>query len=484
MNGRITAALAAAMLLGSVLGCGDVPTEYGPSTGRLGRRSLNGFAGLRTAFEQAGHETHDVRRLTPRVRRTDAIVWTPTALTSIQPDVGEWLDRWFREGGKTLVYVVPDSGSEADYWIQASRLAPPEQRLEYRRRAARSINRRMQWRLNRGQFPSNGWFQVEAIRTCQPLGRLSGPWAADLQSPGANPGAGSTDRAADGDGAAGGRDPTTGLTRCHEFRLQPYDDSNSSAAVQVGGPGGGGGPPGGGPTGPSAPWSFSQPTERSPIPTVFRTLLQSAAGDTVVAEVTSSRWSDSRILVVAGGSLLNNFGLTHDRYRRLAERVIEASTPAGASELHSGFLLSDWSGIPVSEPDPGVPKASGMELLTVWPLSLVTMHGVMLGIVACLMLLPIFGRPRRVRYRSPAHFGDHLDAVAALMSRTGGERFARERISEYMRRVRGENSGPWVLAESAREASPTAGSGSSPRGDDTAEDDTPPQDHRETETIR
>lgn len=88
-----------------------------------------------------------------------------------------------------------------------------------------------------------------------------------------------------------------------------------------------------------------------------------------------------------------------------------------------------------------------MELLTVWPLSLVTMHGVMLGLVICLMLLPIFGRPRKIRRTRKSDFGQHLDAVAALMNKSGGERYARARISEYMKRMHGESSGPWVLPE-------------------------------------
>ena len=89
-----------------------------------------------------------------------------------------------------------------------------------------------------------------------------------------------------------------------------------------------------------------------------------------------------------------------------------------------------------------------MELLTVWPISLVTMHGVMLGLVICLMLLPIFGRPRSIRRSKQSDFGHHLDAVAALMNKSGGEAYARARISEYMKRMHGETSGPWILPDS------------------------------------
>ncbi len=60
--------------------------------------------------------------------RTDVIVWTPQVLGSVTPQVTRWFERWLSRGNKTLVYVVPDSGSEADYWIEAAKLAPPEQR--------------------------------------------------------------------------------------------------------------------------------------------------------------------------------------------------------------------------------------------------------------------------------------------------------------------------------------------------------------------
>ena len=180
------------------------------------------------------------------------------------------------------------------------------------------------------------------------------------------------------------------------------------------------------------------------------------------------------MIVVGGGSLLTNFALSRPEHRELARRLVAESVgrnrggggdesdtgddtateaPPGGNEIaagddsaarRAGFLTSDWQGVRVSESKPGVPRASGMELLTVWPLSLVTTHAVMLGVVVCLMLIPVFGRPPRFRHRRTNRFGDHLDALAALMNKTGGETFARERIAAYMRRVRGETVGPWV----------------------------------------
>ena len=132
-----------------IVGCSRLTDSYGPSDGKIGRESLNGFGALRTSFEKAGYETRDISRLSERVALTTTIVWTPQAVGPIPADVTRWFERWLATGGKTLVYVVPDSGSAAQYWRDAGMLAPPDQRLEYRRRAARELNRQLTWRLNR-----------------------------------------------------------------------------------------------------------------------------------------------------------------------------------------------------------------------------------------------------------------------------------------------------------------------------------------------
>ncbi len=397
----------------ALAGCNELSTDYGATKGLSGRTSLNGFGALRRGYEMCGYRSRDVSRLTDRVRRSDVIVWTPKVLDSIDNKVTRWFDRWLKSGGKTLVYIVPDSGSEADYWMETVKLAPPPQRIEYRKRAGRSINERMIWRLNRGKITSNGWFELE-----------SNPYQT----------------VSDG-------------TLNSEFTIEPFDAEAPKVAPATVAPT----VIASGPTGPSSQgWGSSNETTSTSTKTLFRSVLKTDQGDTIVAEIRSEDWNDSKVIVVAGGSLLTNFAFTHEANQRLAAKLISDSSlpsvvvspPVGTSadpERVAGFLTSDWMPISVSETKPGVPIATGMELLTVWPLSLVTMHGVMLGFVICLMLWPVFGRPKKVQLAEHSNFGDHLDAVAALMNRTGGEAYARERISEYFKRIRGETTGPWVF---------------------------------------
>ena len=87
-------------------GCGKLSDTYGHSSGPTGKTSLNGFGVFRRAYENAGFETRDVRRLSDRVRKTDVIVWTPQVLGPIEPKVTKWFDTWLRRDGHTRPAVA------------------------------------------------------------------------------------------------------------------------------------------------------------------------------------------------------------------------------------------------------------------------------------------------------------------------------------------------------------------------------------------
>ncbi len=410
--------LACVLSLGCLSGCGRFSTEYGDSAGPQGRSSINGFGALRQSFENAGFENRDITRLTERMTKTDTIVWTPSHLVSFHSDVTSWLDRWLTMGGRTLVFVVPDSGSEADYWIDASRMAPPEQRLEYRRRAARSMNERMVWRLNREPLVSNGWIHAAPLAVRHKTNSLNGPWAESF--------------------------PDEKSQFELEYDIAPSTDPTTQGAkptqvfsgTKKTGPG-------------AAKYVYQGTTSESSTDVSITPALQDDAGTTIISEVTSPQWKDSKIIVVSGGSLLTNYAFTDPANVILADKIVRTSLEIAGENPKAGFIKVDAQSLPVSDSKPGIPKASGWELLTTWPISLVMIHLVLLLIVALLSLLPSLGRPRKVVYNSVSNFGDHLDAIAVLMRRAGGEDYARNRISEYMKRVHGETNGPWIVPEQA-----------------------------------
>ncbi|QEG40692.1 hypothetical protein [Roseimaritima ulvae] len=413
----------AAMLVGTLLlGCsrsGSLDTSFGVSHGRSGHNSINGFGSLREGYHAAGWESRTIGRLGDRMLRLDAMVWTPTEPVRIYSQETEWFEDWLSGGGKTLIYVLNDSGSEADYWRNAARLAPPAQRMEYRRRAARADFRRSEFLRTKSISPGNGWFQIEPLDYPQPLGIPQGRWAP---------------RASQARSADTPPPPIEGLPYGDLqvlYQIQEFDSDKAPAPAAQ-------------PTvfGPGVSVQLNDDEAAySETPVRLQNMLSSEQSLPVVTRITSSSWKKSQIIVVAGGSLLSNYGMTTEPGRHLGANLIAATGPAG----EIGFLISDSAGVRISNAFTEENRATGMELLTVWPLSLVTIHLALVGLVVCLILAPIFGRPRNEQQPSQSDFADHIDAIATLMKRMDSDDYARHRISEYMRRVRGETTGPWVL---------------------------------------
>ena len=420
-------------------GCSDaLPTGYGVSKGFLAQRSVNGFTTLRGAFREAGFYDRELTRLTDRSRRMSVVVWTPSHPAGIEVRTTAWFDRWFTMGNKTLIYVIPDSGSESDFYRDARPFASPAQRLEYRRKYAERLIVEHGWQLQRTPIPSNGWFSVKPKVQRSQMEFADDEIAMDL------------------DWTVPDED---GRPRRFEWVIEAYDAKDKTQ--QTGGMWQ--------PVGPGSPSiSFNTAVVASSTSVDFEPVLVSEDGDTLVARVTSKRWKGSQILVVAGGSLLTNYGLTRPANQELADQLIETSIQnlidgnvldektrllSGGVQPQVGF--SNANGVmPISEKVGEIPKASGAELLTVFPISFVTIHLAVIGFVICLMLLPIFGRPQQVDRGVLTHFGDHLSAVATLMRRRGGETYARRRISDYMRLVREETSGPWVIETASHPTDP------------------------------
>ena len=406
----LTAIFVTCFLLAS--GCSKLSTEYGKSSGPSAHRSINAFGTLRSAFENAGYKDRDMVRLTNRLmNNTDVVVWTPQNDMMINSSAVRWLDTWLAQGQHTLIYISADSGSEEEYWTSAAHRAPPEKRLEYHRRAAKSKNQRMLARLSSSGSVQYPWFSVHQLPLPEKVKHATGPW---------NLSQGKVDQT------------TTWIEDSLSAGTQQLPANDVVLATAL---------------------STPKPQAKPRTKYQYRSLLETSNGNSYIGEVTSKRWGDSRIIVVSTGSLLTNFGLIQRPNQKLADKIIQQATPKNLSQSQVGFLTTDGSPVVVSDDQQGVPKASGMELLTVWPVSLLTMHGIFLGLVICLMLLPIFGRPRRISINRHGNFGDHLDAVATLMKRAGGEHYARSKISDYMKRIRGETSGPWVIYQPTTPAS-------------------------------
>ena len=418
-------------------GCGSqLTTDYGKSKGYFAQSSLNGFTVFRQSWEDAGYQSTELTRMSDRMRSTSVIVWTPPQMNPLTWENVNWLNDWMRQGRRTLVYVVPDSGSEAAFYAQAYPLTEPSQRLKYRRRYAEVLVREHSFQVRRSAYSPGNWFTVRPHLSYSPLVPRDGT--------GEDPNETDANERGKSDGLSPSLASGNLQQRSSEWVIESLDRSamNNRSGSYIG------------PTGPSSTdyVEWYEVSDDS-FNTKITPLVTTEDGDALVAKVVSDQWPNSQILVVANGSALTNFGLTDPSNQSLAKSLIDDAVEIGRgtnsqeAEQPTGAVVAftDASGgILVSEPMAEIPRATGAEMLAKYPLSVVTIHGAVLGLVICLMLMPVLGRPRKVPHEQMTDFGDHIEAVALLMQKRGGEQFARQRISDYMTRIRGETHGPWV----------------------------------------
>jgi hypothetical protein len=78
------------------------------------------------------------------------------------------------------------------------------------------------------------------------------------------------------------------------------------------------------------------------------------------------------------------------------------------------------------------PKAySGFEALTVWTINSILLHLIVAGILYCLMVFPIFGRPRQLDHDTTSDFGKHVRAVGDLLALAGDRQRAVAQVRQY-----------------------------------------------------
>ncbi|WP_153558392.1 hypothetical protein [Roseimaritima sediminicola] len=435
-DGLLTALLAM-LLLCAAVGCGrsgSLQTSYGDSHGRTGRNSINGFGALREGYHAADWDSRTIHRLGDRMLRLDAIFWTPVEASSIYASETQWFEDWLRGGDKTLIYVVYDGGSEADYWRNAARFAPPEQRFEYRRRIARAQFARDQYRHARNGIHNHGWFRTELLAAPKPLENPAGPWMPPTTTADPSPVSAAAAQAAQATPAVMSRLPQGHAQVLYRVkRKQDDSDQETPQATK----------PNVFRIAPAAQTSDQEEDWQAESRVRLQAMLVSDGRVPLVTRISSPAWNRSQVFVVSASGLVNNYGLSTPWGRHTAAKLIAASGSAG----EIGFLVSDQHGVRITDGEADKNRKTGMELLTVWPLSLVTMHLALLGLIVCLIISPIFGRPRREVQPSQSDFADHIDAIAAMLKRQDSDRYARRRISEYLRRVRGETTGPWVQRE-------------------------------------
>jgi hypothetical protein len=159
----------------------------------------------------------------------------------------------------------------------------------------------------------------------------------------------------------------------------------------------------------------------------FEKLLE-ADGEPLVFRLTKDDWNGSQIIVIANGSFTLNYPLVNREHRKLAAKLIEASSNANDRVV---FIESEAGGPPIRDKEKATTPPTSLELLKVWPLNAILLHVAVLGLVLLLARAPIFGRPRDLPGDSTADFGKHVAALGKLLAATKDRNYAQARLNQY-----------------------------------------------------
>jgi len=131
-----------------------------------------------------------------------------------------------------------------------------------------------------------------------------------------------------------------------------------------------------------------------------------------------------RVLVLANGSFLVNFGLVNPARRQLAAKVVDW---IGSAPQRVAFVDGPT---PVGPPEP--PPSLVTLLIRTDSLRWVALHFGIAGLLACLARFPRLGRPVPEPVPPVGRIATHAEAVGDLLQQTpGGAAFAQAKLAAY-----------------------------------------------------
>lgn len=341
----------------------EINKIYGRHKSRA-RTSVNGTSVFAKMFQRRGSRVTTWMQLSPRLQRSDTIVWVPNSFELPTADQAEYLeDQWLATDDgrfRTLIYVARDYDAAIEYWQAIGDSASGSDYLESRSRLARTQADHAYARSLTGVEMKCDWFSIENHQRFTKIHATKGPWSQDLEIAKTNI-------------SVAGR------------MILPEAEGSRKTEVLLGAP-------------------------ETPL---------------IVRITDEYAWPDGQIVVLLNGSSVLNLPLVNHENRKVAARLIDACE----DPYRVTFLESDASGIRISNHDPN--SYSGFEALTVWPINVILLHLVVAGILFCVMVFPIFGRPRRIVEDVPNQFGKHVRAMGQLLSLSGDREAAINKVQQY-----------------------------------------------------
>lgn len=420
-------------------------TSYGLSEGTEAHTSPASVSLFRNMCNADGRTTLVVRSFSPRaMTKLNAIVWSPDSFAQHSPETMAWLDRWLASGDKTLVYVGRDFSPMADYWSQSAEELAKEAVSNKDALSAREEQAAAQAQLDKMRSETRAktatpWCLFDNTQGIEErVNKVNGPWASVFDP--------SNARLFIRSFPVGYAKRTLGSDKKLFDRESEDISTKQGASVN---------------TAPNAPstefdfkWQKSDATmldyvkalNASELPEM-NSYLSTTDDKTLVAEITKSTWGSSRVVVLANASLISNLSLTNSENLAIAKKLLNE-----LPKSNIGFLTGNSD--PRVRTDDSSDQQKGFEMLTIWPINVISLHAVILGMLALLAAFPIFGRAKLLPVKSTREFGQHIEAIGGLLFKSQDRSYALATIAEYFRNVRKEPTSPWAKIEPPAQQEP------------------------------
>jgi hypothetical protein len=342
----------------------QLSTTYGRRRGTEVASSVNGTAVLADLYRRQGRRVGTVVRFSPALDRYQTVIWAPDDFAPPDKTHRDYLETWLTNGSGRTVVYI---GRDYDAAV------------DYWQRIAADAPPEQADEVVRRQAEARARFEAE--RSAMPI-KEDAQWFAVSRD-----------------------DPPQAIESLSGPWAEGIDAKETALHLEGR---------------LSIPASPAEEME-------FETLLE-ADGEPLVTRVTNSNWGDGQIIVVANGSWGLNYPLVNHQNRKLAAKLIEASS---AKDDRVVFVESTAGGPLIRDKEKPSSPPNSLELLKVWPLNAILLHVAMLGIVLCLARAPIFGRPRELPGDSRADFGKHVAALGKLLAATKDQNYAHARLLQY-----------------------------------------------------
>lgn len=432
------------LLLPLFSGCSYLPwpESYGEVSGTNSMRSMNGLGVHRRMWESTGAKILSPQKLSPRLDSIDTIVLVDSSYKPPGSLARDWLEAWLgRKSGRTVVYFGRDFDARLMYREDTLQLVSATQ-LE-RAQTQLASQRAQNYVERNSQIPEDTfcrWFYLRTSARPTVHEKFTGPWAKEVAG-------------LDGKWPTGvlleppeeqwkskkpswmtGAKPTLAPARTFVVGADA-DQSLGDKEVQ------------------RSVWQSNELDDAEAWDSEWalagsaQVLLAGANGAPLVHQIKHSKFPGSKILIVANGAPFTNASLVKPLHRKISELIIEDCLPA----KRVAMIEFDENGLLLSNVASSNETNFGVQLLTVWPLSAITMHAAFFGIIAFVVMLPILGRPQSLARRTVTDFGLHVEAMGRMLFESRDLLYGLKSIQDYYTKVRRETPPDWLTQMMAQE---------------------------------